>query len=235
MSVSISSHSLYLCCADETSQFIYGVVYLLFEAFPIIFTIGHHFNAGISGLMFLPLFGGAVGAVIVYLLVWNPKYERAAREYAPNPVPPEYRLHQTVWAAPMFAGSIFWFGWTSYPSVSFWAPMMATAPLGFSIIWIFLGLFNYIIDSYLFLAGSALAANTVVRSLFGASFPLFAAQMYDKLDPRWASTLLGFIALAMVPIPLVLLKFGPTLRARSRYTPKRPPVAHAAPKGEQTV
>jgi hypothetical protein len=32
--------------------------------------------------------------------------------------------------------------------------------------------FNYIIDSYLSVAASALAANTVVRSLFGAAFPV---------------------------------------------------------------
>lgn len=35
-----------------------------------------------------------------------------------------------------------------------------------------LGLFNYIIDVYLFAAASALAATTVVRSLFGAIFPV---------------------------------------------------------------
>jgi len=35
-----------------------------------------------------------------------------------------------------------------------------------------LALFNYIIDAYLAVAASALAANTVVRSLFGAGFPV---------------------------------------------------------------
>ena len=187
--------------------------------------------------MFLPIFGGAVGGVVAYLLIWNPRYERATRLHAPNPVPPEIRLEQAVFAAPTFACAIFWFGWTSYPSVSFWAPMMAGAPLGFSIIWIFLALFNYIIDSYLFLAGSALGANTVVRSIFGACFPLFAYQMFQKLDPHWASTLLGFIALSMVPIPIVLLKYGPMLRERSRYAPKLPraPPPSTEPKEEQSV
>lgn len=46
-------------------SFIYGCVYLLFAAYPIVFTQGHHMNAGASGLMFLPLFGGGVGGVIV--------------------------------------------------------------------------------------------------------------------------------------------------------------------------
>ena len=67
-----------------------------------------------------------------------------------------------------------------------------------------LALFNYMIDAYLFVAASALASNTVVRSAFGAAFPLFSTQMYDALNPRWASTLVGCIALIMVPIPIVL-------------------------------
>ncbi|THG99890.1 hypothetical protein EW026_g2535 [Hermanssonia centrifuga] len=197
-------------------SFIYGCIYLLFEAYPIVFTQGHNFNAGISGLTFLPIFIGACLGVASYLVWWNPKYERLAREFAPLPVPPEYRLEQAMYAAPIFALSFFWFGWTSYPSVSFWAPMMAGGPLGFSIVWIFLALFNYIIDAYLFVAASALASSTVIRSLFGAGFPLFATQMFESLNPRWASTLLGCIALAMAPIPFILRTYGPVMRRKSK-------------------
>ncbi len=130
-----------------------------------------------------------------------------------------------MYAAPIFALSFFWFGWTSYPSVSFWAPMMAGGPLGFSIVWIFLALFNYIIDAYLFVAASALASSTVIRSLFGAGFPLFATQMFESLNPRWASTLLGCIALAMAPIPFILRTYGPVMRRKSKYAPTKSPVA----------
>ncbi|KAF7799242.1 hypothetical protein EIP86_010474 [Pleurotus ostreatoroseus] len=206
-------------------SFVYGCLYLLFEAYPIVFTEGHHLNLGISGLMFLPIFLGGCAGVAVYLLYWNPRYVRLAKDFAPNPVPPEYRLEPALYAGVIFAGSFFWFGWTSYPSVSLWAPLVSGAPLGFSIVWIFLSLFNYIIDAYLFVAASALAANTVMRSIFGASFPLFATQMFDKMNPRWASTLLGLIAVVMAPIPLVLTRYGPALRRKSKYAPSRPPVA----------
>ncbi|EIW63711.1 MFS general substrate transporter [Trametes versicolor FP-101664 SS1] len=200
-------------------SFIYGVVYLLFEAYPIVFTRGHHFNAGISGLMFLPIFLGAVCAVITYLLIFNPRYHRAMADFAPHPVPPEYRMEVCMYAAPIYTISFFWFGWTSYPSVSYWAPLMAGFPMGFAIIWLFLGLFNYTIDAYLFVAASALSSMTVVRSLFGAGFPLFATQMYETLNPRWASTLLGCLALIMTPIPFVLRRYGHKLRRRSKYSP----------------
>lgn len=82
-----------------------------------------------------------------------------------------------------------------------------------------LALFNYIIDAYLMVAASALASSTVVRSAFGAGFPLFATQMYEKLNPRWASTLLAFITLILIPIPFVLFKFGPKIRRTSKFAP----------------
>lgn len=94
------------------------------------------------------------------------------------------------------------------------------------------------IDTYLWSAASALAGMSkftspsfhplaladrvllaVVRSAFGAGFPLFASQMYEKLGTQWASSLLGFLALVMAPIPMVLLVFGAKLRARSKYSP----------------
>lgn len=47
-------------------QFTYGCLYLLFEAYPIVFTEGHNFNPGESGLMFLPLLvGGLTGIIVV--------------------------------------------------------------------------------------------------------------------------------------------------------------------------
>jgi multidrug resistance protein len=118
-------------------SFVYGCLYLLFEAYPIAFTEGHHFNAGISGLMFLPLPIGGMFAVITYLLFFNPRYERAVVKYAPNPVPPEVRLEIAIVAAPFFAISFFWFAWTSFPNISFWAPMTSGFMLGWSICWIF--------------------------------------------------------------------------------------------------
>lgn len=94
--------------------------------------------------------------------------------------------------------------------------------VGWGVCWIFISLLNYIVDAYAMVAASTLASNTVIRSLFGAAFPLFANQMYDKLGARWASSLLGFIALAMTPIPFVLAKYGPVLRAKSTYAPSAP-------------
>ncbi|KII93810.1 hypothetical protein PLICRDRAFT_101527 [Plicaturopsis crispa FD-325 SS-3] len=210
-------------------SFVYGCIYLLFEAFPIVFAEGHGFNAGISGLTFVPIAVGGALAVFGYLLIYNPRYERESAKHAPNPVPPEFRLEMALIASPIFAISFFWFAWTSYPSISIWAPLVSAGFMGFSICWIFLALINYIIDAYLFVAASALAANTVCRSLAGAAFPLFATQMYDALGTQWASSLVGFVALLLMPIPFVLKRYGPHLRQHSKYAPTKTMPASAAP------
>ena len=205
-------------------------MYLLFEAYPIVYTEGHRLNEGLTGLTYLPIFIGGVTGIVLYLVYFQRRYQTALAQFAPHPVPPEYRLEICMWAAPIYTISFFWFGWTSYPSVPLWAPLASGIPMGVAIVFLFLGLFNYVIDAYLFVAASALSSMTVVRSLFGAGFPLFATQMYEQLNPRWASTLLGCIALIMMPIPFVLRKYGHHLRRKSKYAPTgnaphKPPVS----------
>jgi DHA1 family multidrug resistance protein-like MFS transporter len=71
--------------------------------------------------------------------------------------------------------------------------------MGAGILLILVNGLNYIVDVYgTKTANSAIAANTVVRSLFGVVFPLFAAKMYARLGVAWATSLPGFLAAGMV-------------------------------------
>lgn len=62
-----------------------------------------------------------------------------------------------------------------------------------------------------------MAANGLVRYTMAAVFPLFTYQMYEKLGVGWATSLLAFISLAMLPIPWLFYKYGPKIRAKSSY------------------
>lgn len=62
-----------------------------------------------------------------------------------------------------------------------------------------------------------LAANAVLRSLFGAAFPLFTAQMYTSLGIHWAASIPAFLALACIPFPIVFYKYGAKIRARCKF------------------
>jgi hypothetical protein len=65
-------------------------------------------------------------------------------------------------------------------------------------------------------ASSALAAQSFLRNTFAACFPLFSQQMYEKLTPKYASTLLAAIACVLGVVPFVLIKYGDRIRSHSR-------------------
>lgn len=156
----------------------------MFEAYPVVFSVGHGFSAGITGLMFLGVFFGGIISTIIYLVYFNPRYKKASKRYAPDPTPPEVRIEFCLMAAPLLVIAFFVFGWTSYPTLSWVGPCIGGGILGVAVLAIFVSLFNYvsprgiglchvycmligrvsqIVDTYLFAAASALAANTVGR------------------------------------------------------------------------
>lgn len=70
----------------------------------------------------------------------------------------------------------------------------------------------YIIDTFTDHGASALAGLGFMRSIVGAVLPLAGEQTYDTLGHGWGNSLLGFIALALTPIPFVILRYGERLR-----------------------
>jgi hypothetical protein len=64
-------------------------------------------------------------------------------------------------------------------------------------------------------SASALAGNSVIRSLMGGSLPLAGPPMYRALSPQWAGTLLGLAQVVMIPIPFCFYIWGAKIRAKS--------------------
>lgn len=194
---------------------VYGTLYLLFGAYPIVFQLERGWSEGLGGLPFL---GVAVGMVAAIMLggPLNKLYIKAAAKNG-GIAPPEARLIGCMIGAFAIPIGMFWFAWTSYPSIHWLSPTAAGIPFGFGLTLIFLGITNYLIDAYTIFAASVLAANTVLRSFFGAAFPLFTRDMYETLGTQWASSVPGFLALLMVPVPFVLYKYGAIIRSKCVY------------------
>ncbi|KAF9640123.1 putative major facilitator superfamily transporter protein [Lasiodiplodia theobromae] len=93
---------------------------------------------------------------------------------------------------------------------------LQTVLLGFGLMAIFLQSLNYLVDAYLMFAASAIAANTFLRSLCGAGFPLFATYMFEGMGVQWAGTLLGCVAAVLVPVPILFYLKGAKIRERSQ-------------------
>ena len=121
------------------------------------------------------------------------------------------------WGAFLLPISLFWFGWTSYESVHWIVPTVASTLFGAGVFIVILAILNYIVDSYHTYAASALAAVILVRNFVGATFPLFAESMYQKLGYRWASSLLAFLSLPLCSIPFIFFYYGEEIRKRSPW------------------
>ncbi|KAL6794576.1 major facilitator superfamily domain-containing protein [Trichoderma sp. SZMC 28013] len=199
-------------------SFIYGLLYLFFTAYPLVFVGVHGFNLGQSGLTFFGLIIGELLATLTIILQ-VPWYNRKLEANHGIPIP-EWRLPNMMVGGVAFAGGIFWFGWTGYKeSIPWAAPAVSGILTGFGLMSIFLQALNYIVDAYLMFAASALAGNTFMRSLFGAAFPLFGRQMFLGMHIQWASTLLGCVALVLAPIPFAFYFYGAKIRAKSKIAP----------------
>ena len=76
---------------------------------------------------------------------------------------------------------------------------------------------TYLVDAFTTYSASAVAASTVLRSLFGALLPLAGPAMYSSLGVGWGTSVLGFIAVAMIPVPLVFLVYGERIRNNNLF------------------
>ncbi|KAL3491403.1 major facilitator superfamily domain-containing protein [Aspergillus germanicus] len=206
--------------------FLYGLLYLFMTAYPIVFQQMYGFNKGVGGL---PYFGLITGEFLggLFIIALQPWYNKKLTTNNDIPIP-EWRLPPAIIGGAAFAGGLFWFGWGGYQSSVHWiVPTVSGLLTGFGLLCIFLQCLNYIIDTYLVFAASALAANSILRSLAGAGFPLFAPYMFKALGVNWAGTLLGCVAVVLMPIPLLFYLYGSRIRQKSKFAAEYTTVAKA--------
>ncbi|KAJ5592745.1 Peptidase M20 [Penicillium hordei] len=208
-----------ICLSSIYLAFIYGLMYLFLSAYPLVFEKVHGFSPGVAGLAYLGLvLGILIGGA--YVISMQPSYRRKLK--ANNGIIiPEWRLPPVMIGSITFAVGVLWFGWSGYRASVHWiVPVLSGIPTGFGLFCIFQQLLNYLVDIYLPYSASVNAGSSILRSLFGFGFPLFALSLFDSLGINWAGTLLGGIAVLCVPLPWIFYKWGPQLRAKSKYSLK---------------
>ena len=183
---------------------IYGLLYVWFESFPIVFEGIYHFNLGQLGLAFL-------GILIGVFLVIPPYYYWIYKKVEPQfdeggQLSPEARLPPALVGGFFIPICLFWFGWSARPSIHWIMPIIGSSYFSIGTFLLFNSVLNYLPDAYPDYAASVLAGNDLFRSALGAGFPLFATAMYQNLGVGWASSTLAFISIVFIPIPLVLMK-----------------------------
>ena len=197
--------------------YLYGLMYLVISSFPTLWEDQYHESIGIGGLNYISLgVGFFLGTQICARI--NDRLYRRLKKQNNNVGRPEFRVPLMFLGSLFVPAGLFIYGWTAQYKTHWIAPNIGAAIFAFGVITGFQCIQTYIVDSYTRYAASAIGAATVLRSLAGFGFPLFAPYMYNALHYGWGDSLLGFIAIGLgVPAPWLLWMFGKKLRERSPF------------------
>ncbi|CAG8172985.1 unnamed protein product [Penicillium olsonii] len=210
-------HEPIVFCCSMYLALVYAILYLYFQAYPIVFQNLYGLSAGVSGLGFLPILPGSVLAFLVFFL-YSSRHSKSLKAGLAWAQSEEYRrLPLACIGAPTIPIALFWLGWSSKLSIHPVMPMMSGVFFGFGYLLIFIALINYLTDAYKQFSASAAAAASTSRSIFAVFLPMATNSMYGTLGINWASSLLGFFSIGMAVIPFVFIKKGAWIRANSRF------------------
>lgn len=220
------------------TAFAFGLTFLLYTTFPRVFNQQYGFGTGVSGLAYLGMGIGFLLALIVFattsdkILESKTRKEEATSQESKNEdadnarsklastpntmkYKPEYRLVFMAYFTLVLPVGFFWYGWSADRHAHWIIPILGTGLIGIGSLFIIMPAQTYLVDVFgSEAAASALAANTLLRSLFGAFLPMAGGSMYSTLGLGWGNSVLGFIGLAFVPIPYCFYKYGDRIRER---------------------
>lgn len=197
--------------------YLYGLAYLMLSTFPILWTERYGMSVGAGSLNFISMgIGFFLGTQITAPI--NDMLYRRLKKRNHGVGKPEFRVPLMIPASVLVPIGLFWYGWSAQAKLHWIMPNIGAAIFCSGVIIGFQCIQTYLVDAYTRFAASAIAAATVLRSLAGFGFPLFAPAMYKALDFSWGNSLLGFVALALgIPAPFILWFYGAKLRDKSRY------------------
>lgn len=183
------------------SAFLLGILYLFFGAFPLIFSTNHGFTLWQTGLTFLGIVVGLVGALLTNPL-WKKNYDRLAAkananlqgENAQKP-DPELRLPPAILGGILVPISLFWVGWTTYPSVHWIVPIIGSILFGAGLVDPSIQVLN-VSDSYL---------NTACSSSSLVSGPSSSMPTLPMQPVQW-QRMFSRVVCSLVPFPCLAIK-----------------------------
>ncbi|KAF7958600.1 hypothetical protein EAE96_002140 [Botrytis aclada] len=194
----------------------YGMV--CFATLGTVFQDNYSFTPGQSGLAYLGLMFGFIFCQLT-LARFSDRY-MLKMEAKNNDKRPEYRL------PPMFIGAFLlpigflWYGWSLEYHTHWIVPVLGSSVIAIGILFSYLPVQMYLVDTYTIYAASATGACTIIRSICSTLIPLSANPLYDHLGYGWGNSVLAFIAIGFVPVALLVLRFGERIRTNPRFQSK---------------
>lgn len=199
---------------------VYSVLYLWFEAFPIVYREVFGFTIIEEGVCFSSLLVGVILGSFCYVIFIY--YKFTLRLLRHENIYPEVFTPMAIVGGALLPCGLFIFAWSATTEAHWIGTLIGAAISGFSNFVIFQTLLNYLGMSFPKYAASVFASNCLWRSVVAGTAPLFAKPLYNNLatpnyQVGWGTSILGFIAMLMILIPVLFYINGPKLRARSKF------------------
>ncbi|KAI7786602.1 hypothetical protein LA080_003331 [Diaporthe eres] len=194
--------------------FVYGLLYLLLTTLTSVFVTIYGWSIGVSGLSYIGL---GIGFMLGVVMIGSTSDRIMAKHTKRNnniPIP-EVRLKVCVFFSFLIPLSFFWYGWSAEEHTFWLAPVTGLLCFGLGMIGIFLPIQTYMIDAFPDNAAMATAALASSRNVVGAFLPLAGPFLYEDMGYGWGNTVLGFIALVLIPAPYFIASGFPVDRSRS--------------------
>ncbi|KAK8848421.1 MFS general substrate transporter [Apiospora arundinis] len=198
---------------DLYAGLLYGVLFLWFESFPLVYGDIYHFSSGEQGLVFLGIFVFAAITIPLFLLWTRSQIVPRMRN---DTFVPENLLPPTFIGCFALPVCLFWFGWTSRPEIHWIVSVLGSGLFSVGMVTLFNSIYNYIGIAYAQFAASVFAGAALFRASFGATFPLFARSLFGRLGLGPGNSLLGGIAVLFIPVPFVFYHYGARIRNWSK-------------------
>ena len=208
---------------DLYISLVYSIMYLWFEAFPIVFVETYGFTLVELGVSYVSVMIGVLVGAVFYISVIYQVFTKKFFNGKGDTITPEVFLPVAIAGSLLMPIGIFIFGWSANPQHHWMGPIMGAAVFCTGAFLVFQTLFNYMAMSFPRYMASVFAGNDLFRSVIAGCFPLFGSALFNNLAIKkfpvaWGSSVLGFISLGMVAIPVTFALLGPKIRARSKYS-----------------
>lgn len=194
----------------------YGIQYLLYTTFTFVFEYQYHITPKHIGFVYVGISGGMLIGIIIVGLSSDRILQGMAKRKAQGRLKPEFRLIPLLILNPLAPIGLFIYGWCVQYHIQYVAPLFGTFLFGMGQISVLVCTSQYLIDAYPLYEASALGANTILRSILGAVLPLGGLPMYQAMGQGWGNSLLGFAAIALLPVPWFFYLHADKLRGRFR-------------------
>ncbi|KAI0506556.1 MFS transporter [Xylaria bambusicola] len=195
----------------------FSYYYVFSTTFPAILQDLYGLTPAAAGLAFLCFSIGSIISLLFLNFLLDKIYVKL-RDQHKGVGAPEFRLPIGILGAFGLPLSVVAYGWASQLRLPLPLLLFAVGLVGTTLMLVILPLNAYVVDAFGLYAASGMTAIIVTRCLMSTVLPLATDPLVQRFGWGLGVSVLGGIGIVLVPIPILVFKFGSRWRQLSKYT-----------------